>query len=154
MAECYAGHLHLDTDVDSPAMIAWVKVILLGVTKLPCKLLAPLAVLFVDRNTHPIWGVRDATDLSWWNIGVRNACHNMYTRPQVQFITKGNTIDPSLEAKDGLQWRYRKSLDGKYVSFRMTWGKQRYKGKREFYIGWTMNKASYMRLTFFQLRVF
>ena len=135
--------------------MAWLRVFILGTFgKLIAKILAPLAVLVVDRKNHPVWGVRDATDLSWWNVGVRNAAHNMFTRPQVEYKTRVNTADITLEAYDGFQWRYRKSLDGKYVSFRCSWGKPRSKGKKEFYIGWTMNEKSYMRLTFFQFRPF
>lgn len=134
--------------------MAWLRVVLLGLFgKWIAKLLAPIAILFVDRKTHPIWGVRDATDLSWWNTGIRNAAHNLFSRPQVAFTTTGNTPDETLERLTGWQWRYRKSLDGKYVSFRMTWGAPRSsKGKHEFYVGWTMNEKPYMRLTFFQLR--
>ena len=136
---------------------SWLKVFALGITKLPVKLVAPLVVPFLDefdRMWHPIFGVADATDLSWWNIGVRNAAHNMYTRPMPEFESSGNTEDFTLEALEGFQWRHRASLDGKYVSFRMTWGKPRNKGKKEFYIGWTMNSQPYMRLTFFQFRPF
>lgn len=133
---------------------AWLTVVVLGLLKLPFKLLAPLAVLFVDRKHHSIWGVRDATDLSWWNTGIRNGAHNMFIRPQVEYITKGNTDDVTLERMDGFQWRFRRSLDAKYVSFRVTWGEPRNKGKKEFYVGWTMNETPDMRLTFFQLRPF
>ena len=134
---------------------SWLKVIGLGLTKAPFKILAPFVVPFIsDRVNHPIFGVRDATDLSYWNIAWRNGCHNMYNKPQVEYRTKGNTEDETLERLSGFQWRYRKSLDGDYVSFRMTWGKPRNKGKREFYIGWTMNETPRMRLTFFQLRPF
>lgn len=134
-------------------MIAWIKVILMGTLfKVTAKLLAPIMVLIVDRKNHPVWGVSDATDFSWWNTGIRNGAHNLFERPQVKFRTNGNTDDPTLEKIEGFQWRYRESLDGRYVSFRMTWGKPRSKGKREFYIGWTMNETPTMRLTFFQLR--
>lgn len=147
-------------------MIAWLKVIGLGLTKWPLKFVAMFVVPFlddVDRVTHPVFGVRDATDLSWKNIGWRNSVHNLYTRPQVPFETKSNTPDHTLERIRGFQWRYRYSVverpgsfdvpDGKYVSFRMTWGKPKpKKGKNEFYIGWTMNEKDYMRLTFFQFR--
>lgn len=138
-------------------MRAWLNVIVLGLTKLPCKLIAPLVVPFLSdesRNSHPVFGVRDATDIGYWNIAIRNACHNLYTRPMPEFHTRSNTGDWSLEQRHGFQWRYRESVDGEYVSFRMTWGKPRDKGKREFYVGWTMNSQPYMRLTFAQLRVF
>jgi hypothetical protein len=154
---------------------AWLKVIGLGITKIPLKILALFVVPFLNskqRVEHPIFGVRDATDLSYKNIAIRNAVHNMYNLPDVPFITVANTDDHTLEKESGLQWRYRKSgqwifefdetkpvfiPDGKYVSFRVTWGKPRNKGKREFYIGWTMGSSnlkgeSRMRLTFFQFR--
>jgi len=135
--------------------VAWIRVILLGTLgKLLAKILAPVAVFFVDRKTNSIWGVRDATDLSWWNVAVRNGAHNMFSRPQVKYTTKGNTADETLEKLKGFQWRLRKS-GSDYVSFRCTWGKPRAKkGKREFYVGWTMNEMPYMRLTFFQFRPF
>ena len=94
-------------------MLAWLKVIALGLVKLPCKLLAPIAVLFVDRQSHPVWGVKDATDLSWYNTGIRNGAHNLFTRPQADFVSRSNTDDHTLEQLDGFQWRVRKSLDGK-----------------------------------------
>lgn len=100
----------------------WFRVILLGtVGKLLAKLAAPIAVLFVDRKNHPIWGVRDATDLGYWNTGWRNGAHNMFSRPMPEYWTRTNTADETLEALPGFQWRYRESLDGQYVSFRMTW---------------------------------
>ena len=71
-------------------------------------------------------------------------------KPRPPFWTTG---DFDMEAS-GLKRRFRVSDDGKYVSYRVTWGKARPKGKREFYIGWTMNDSNYMRLTFFQLRAF
>lgn len=152
-------------------MKAWLKVIGLGLTKWPMKILALFWVPFLsdyNRINHPIFGVRDASlaNLTWYNIAFRNGCHNMYTRPMPEFNTIGNTDDETLEKLDGVQWRYRKSgkwiikytkfeADKEYVSFRITWGKPRnYKGKKEFYIGWTMNEEEYMRLTFFQLRPF
>ena len=119
--------------------------------RLPIKILAPIMVLFVDRKSHPVWGVRDATDLSWWNTGLRNAAHNFMTRATPMYTTQGSD---NLENLDGFQWRYRESLDGVYVSFRCTWGAPRNKGKKEFYIGWIMNDDPTMRLTFFQLRMF
>jgi hypothetical protein len=144
-----------DSGVAIPMMTAWLKVVALGLIKLPAKLLAPFAYFLIkDKVNHPVFGVQDATDLSWWNIGVRNACHNMITIDMPDYVSSGNTEDETLERLDGFQWRHRRSLDGKYVSFRMTWGKPRSnKGKREFYVGWTMNEMPYARLTFFQLRV-
>lgn len=135
--------------------MAWLKVILLGLFgKLLAKLLAPVAVLLVDRKRHPIWGIRDATDLGYWNTAFRNSAHNMFTRPQVEFVSKQNTPDDSMEKVNGVQRRWRTSKDGRYVSYRRTWGEPRDKGKREFYVGWTMNEKPYMRLTFFQWRPF
>jgi hypothetical protein len=141
-------------------MTAWLKVIGLGITKLPFKFLALFAYPFIDKVNNPFFGVRDATDLSYYNIAVRNGAHNLYNRPDVPHTTTGNTDDESLEKLEGFQWRRRESLDGKYVSFRVTWGKPRAsKGKKEFYIGWTMGSSNLkdearMRLTFFQFRPF
>ena len=135
-------------------MMAWLRVFLLGVIKLPMKVIAPFAYPFINPITNPVFGVRDANDLSWYNIAIRNGCHNLFTIDQPEFTTRSNSYDHTLEKLDCFQWRYRKSLDGKYVSFRCTWGEPRNKGKKEFYIGWTMNAAPYARLTFFQLRPF
>jgi hypothetical protein len=134
----------------------WLKVIFLGIFgKLIVKALAPVAVLFVDRQSHPVWGIRDATDLGYWNCAFRNSAHNMFTRPQVEFKSKQNTTDDTMEKLAGVQRRWRTSVDGQYVSYRRTWGKPRgKKGKKEFYVGWTMNEKPYMRLTFFQFRPF
>lgn len=137
----------------------WPKVIGLGLSKLPLKAAALVVVPFLDdedRVNHPIWGVRDATDLSWYNIAFRNGVHNVYTRDMPFWrTTASNTADETLEAEKGLQWRVRRSYSGEYVSFRVTWGKPRpSKGKREIYIGWTMNEKDYMRLTFIQFRLF
>ena len=139
--------------------MAWLKVFWIGLVCVwPAKILAPLAVLVVNRTTHPIWGVADATDLSWWNTGVRNGAYNLFNRKRVLYYQTGNArarADWSLEKLAGFQWRYRESLDLGYVSFRMTWGKPRAdKGKREFYIGWTMSEVPTFSLTFFQLRIF
>jgi len=134
-------------------IVPWLKVIVLGISKWPFKALAPLAYPFIDKVNNPIWGVKDATDLSFSNIAFRNACHNMLTRDMPEFDTWGNTEDETLEKLEGFQWRYRRSKDGKYVSFRMTWGKpDGKKGKDEFYVGWTMNEDDYMGVTFAQLR--
>ena len=136
--------------------MAWVRVFIIGIfLKIPVKLLAPIAVLFVDRQRHPVWGCRDATDLSYKNLAFRNGGHNFLTRWTPVYTTTGNTADETLEKLEGFQWRKRISLDKKYVSFRCTWGGPRAsKGKREFYIGWVMNENETMRLTFFQLRPF
>lgn len=136
--------------------MAWLKVFVIGLfLQVPVKLLAPVAVFFVDRKTHPIFGLSDATDLSWWNVAIRNGGGNFLNRPRPEFITKGNTDDETLEKLSGFQWRLRTSIDGEYVSFRCTWGEPRAsKGKREFYIGWIMNEKPIMNFTFFQLRLF
>lgn len=138
-------------------IISWLKVIALGLTKPPMKLLALFVVPFLndhDRKHHRIWGASDATDLSWKNIAWKNGVHNMTNRKGVDYTTTGDYLgDETLEKVDGFQWRYRESWSGDYVSFRMTWGEPRDKGKREFYVGWTMNETQYMRLTFFQLRL-
>lgn len=135
-------------------MKAWAKVIWLGIFgKLLAKISAPVAVLFVDRVEHPIWGIQDTQDTSYWNCAFRNSAHNMFTRPMPVYYTFSNTKDWTLEKRKGFQWRRRVSVDGEYVSFRMTWGKIKPKGKNEFYVGWVMNEVSdYMRLSFFQLR--
>ena len=138
--------------------MAWLRVIALGLLKWPAKLVAPFVVPFLDdmqRIHHPVFGVQDTKDTSYYNIAVRNSVHNMITTPMPNYVTSGNTEDETLEKLEGFQWRHRRSIGGKYVSFRMTWGKPRAKGKREFYVGWVMNEvASYARLTFFQLRIF
>ena len=140
-------------------MKGWPLVFAKGVTKLPLKIVAPFVVPFLSKKSrvhHPVFGVKDATDTSWWNVGIRNSVHN-YTRvPTLTWYTvKTNTPnDASLEEVAGWQYRIRHSSDTKYKSFRATWGKPRAKGKREFYIGWTLNNESFMRLTFFQLRLF
>lgn len=138
--------------------MAWVIVVLLGVLKWPFKVLALIVVPFLsdeNRINHPLFGVKDAKRTDWYFIAVRNGAHNLTNRPTRPFQTWGNTNDPTLEKLKGFQWRYRKSLNDRYVSFRCTWGSPRpKKGKREFYIGWTMNEEPNMRLTFFQLRPF
>lgn len=125
----------------------------MGVLKLPMKVIAPFAYPFINPITNPIFGVRDAYDIGFWNIAIRNGCHNMFTIDRPDFVSRSNTDDHTLELRRGFQWRYRRSLDGKYVSFRCTWGKPRASGKSEFYIGWTMNEEPTARLTFFQLRI-
>lgn len=140
-------------------MLCWLRIIFLGLAKLPLRLIAPLAYPFIDPVHNPVFGVRDATDTSFYNIAIRNACHNLTRRPGVPYRGLTNTDDWTLEKYSGLQWRWRQSLDGRYASFRVTWGEPRPKGKREFYVGWTLGqhdlKGNYvMRLTFFQLRPF
>ena len=143
-------------------MRAWISVLMHGLVKIPLKIIAPVGYFFIkDKVNHPIFGVRDAEDLSWYNIAIRNGCHNFFNKPGVQYWERTNTPeDTTLEMLDGFQWRYRKSLNGKYVSFRCTWGAPRQsKGKREFYIGWTLGQTNLkgeerMRLTFFQFRPF
>lgn len=143
-------------------MSPWLDVLAHGLKQLPYKAAAPFRVPFLndeDRKNHPVWGVRDATDLSWWNIGVRNSIHNFNNRQPVPFTRKGNKRaqqDWSLEKLDGFQWRLSTAEDDSMVSLRVTWGKARpSKGKKEFYIGWKMDSGTpYVNLTFFQLRVF
>lgn len=120
--------------------------------KLVCKAIAPVAVLFVDRINHPVWGISDAkSPVPYWEAAnpFGNACHNLFLRDAVGYDTWGNTEDDTLEKLDGLQWRFRRSHhSGNYISFRVTWGPPRKsKGKREFYIGWTLNEESTMRPT-------
>lgn len=140
-------------------MTAWLRVIWRGLFgKALAKIAAPVAVLFVDRKHHRIWGNHQTDDLGYWNSGWRNGAHNFSRRPQVPYTEKSNTDDETLERLDGFQWRLRKSLDGRYVSFRCTWGKVRPEGKKEFYVGWTMRPLGFedntMALTFFQFRPF
>jgi hypothetical protein len=119
------------------------------------KLAAPIAYFFIGNKNEGPFGVWDATDKSWYNIAIRNGAHNYSARGAVKYTQKGNTEDWTLEKEEGFQWRHRKSLDGQYVSFRCSWGKPRNKGKKEFYIGWTMDDSRpVMRCTFFQLRIF
>ncbi len=133
--------------------MAWLRVFLTGIFLVwPAKLLAPFVVPFVSDD-HPIWG-NDERVISYWDSAFRNSAFNLINKPMPLYDTYGNTEDETLEKLDGYQWRYRRSLDDKYVSFRMTWGKVRDKGKREFYIGWTMRPGEFMGLTFFQLRLF
>jgi hypothetical protein len=141
------------------AIKAWGLVLKVGLIKWPLKLVAPIAYFFIgNKNTHPVFGVADATDKSWYNIAIRNGVHNYANRERLPFVNFGNykaKLDWSLEKEEGFQWRYRRSYNGQYVSFRCTWGKPRNKGKREFYIGWTMDSSrETMRCTFFQLRIF
>ena len=140
---------------------AWKLVIKKGFGKIVKRISAPFVVPFLDeeeRKSHPVYGVADATDLSWWNIGVRNACRNYRMVPAQPYSQWGNKLaaqDWTLENLEGFQKRWRLSKDGQYISFRATWGKPRKKGKREFYIGWKMDKsADVMVLTFFQFRPF
>lgn len=131
-------------------MKAWLLVLFVGMLKIPLKVLALVWVPFLNdyhRVNHPVFGVSDATDLSWKNIAFRNGAHNATAKKTPAFTSHGDT---DMEA-EGFKKRYRKSVDGRYVSFRMTWGKpHQTKGKKEFYIGWTMNDKPYMRVTFFQ----
>jgi len=139
----------------------WLSVLGHGLKQLPYKIAAPFVVPFLnesERSTHPVWGVRDTEDLSWWNVGVRNAIHNFNNVKARPYTRKGNKLaqeDWSLEELDGFQWRLSRSVDGELVSFRATWGEPRAsKGKKEFYIGWKMdNDKAYVSLTFFQLRL-
>ena len=141
--------------------MAWLNVIFFGLLKIPMSIAALFVVPFLDddaRVNHPVFGVRDATDLSYSNIGFRNSVHNWLNKPTPNFTQTGNAMareDWSLENRHGFQWRYRISDDSKYVSFRATWGKIQNLGKKEFYIGWTMDRSrDYMRVTFFQFTPF
>jgi len=121
-----------------------------GIWRLILKPVALVVVPFLDdeqRVSHPIWGARDATDTSWKNIAWTNGVHNYNSLPSVPYFSKG---DEDMEMP-GVKVRHRVSKDGKYVSYRRTWGKARVEGKKEFYIGWTMNETDYMRPTL-QLR--
>ncbi len=143
--------------------LAWLNVIRVGVGQWFIKFAGLFVVPFLDdeaRVEHPLYGARDATDLSYWNIAVRNGAHNYQTKKAVRYSQKGNVprvrkgVRDPMEEK-GFKWRYRKSLDGKYVSFRMTFLNARPKGKRELYIGWTMDvNSAIFSITFFQLRLF
>lgn len=124
--------------------------------KVVCKALAPIAVLFVDRVNHPIWGINDQEAPIPYREAAnpfRNACHNLFLKDQWGYDTWSNTDDWTLELREGFQWRFRRSHGaGNYISFRCTWGKPRAaKGKHELYVGWTMNEEPTMRPTL-QLR--
>ena len=134
---------------------AWATVFGIGIFGiLPAKIAAPVVVPFIkDKKNHPIWGINDTTDFSYWNMAFRNSAHNLLKKDAVEYKTTGNTNDETLEKLEGFQWRRRESVDGKYVSFRITWGKpDGSKGKKEFYIGWTMNETPGFGLSFVQLR--
>ena len=130
-------------------LVGWVgNIFLMGLTRwLIMKPLAPIAVLFVDRKDHSIWGVEDATDLGYWNTAIRNGAHNYTVRDEPGKWTTWGSDDDEMELEDGFRWRYNRSESRVYNSFRITWGKARNEGKREFYIGWTMNGTGRMRLT-------
>lgn len=134
-------------------MFAWIKVFAIGIFGIiPAKIIAPFVWPFIDKKNHPIWGIDDTTDFSYWNGAFRNSAHNLLNKPRVEYTSTGNTDDETLEQLEGFQWRHRKSLNGKYVSFRITWGKPNNKGKKEFYIGWTMNETPSFGLSFVQFR--
>lgn len=137
--------------------MAWLRVVGCGLLKILAKAVAPLAVLFVDRRKHPVWG-NSWNYVGYWDSAnpFGNSAHNLFRKPMPLYTTTSNTTDLTLEKEPGFQWRRCESKDGKYVSFRCTWGKPRAsKGKREFYIGWTMREDfedNTMSLTFFQFR--
>ena len=142
---------------------AWARVVGVGLfARIPCKIAAFFVVPFLDekaRKEHSVFGNNWTNDLSYYNIAVRNGAYNLSRKPMPNFSTQANTKDHTLEKEEGLQWRYRRSTgDGKYVSFRMSWGKPRKsKGKREIYIGWKMRENfedNTMSLTFMQIRIF
>lgn len=116
--------------------MTWIRFIFYILARFLAKLTAPIAVFFVDRRFHPIWGVEDTNNLSWWNIAIRNGAHNCFLRNSPPHKCTG---DAKME-ESGLKRRFCRSLSGKYASFRVTWGKSRKKGKREFYIGWTLSQ--------------
>jgi len=131
-------------------MKAWWNVLKSAPYRILAKIAAPFVVPFLspsDRINHPVFGVDDATDLSYTNIAWRNGAHNYTNRPQVEWVHAGGA--PDLEHSEGVKWRVRESADGQYVSFRVVWGEAR---QYEFYAGWTMNNTPRMRLTF-QLRM-
>lgn len=140
--------------------MAWLRVLAYGVLLVPLKLVAPLAVLLVDRVNHPIWG-NSVRYKSYWDSAnpFGNACHNLYKRPMPEYTWRGNTDDETLEALEGFQWRVCRSKDGKYVSFRCTWGAPRpSKGKRELYTGFKMRSPDFedglMKYSLLQFRFF
>lgn len=119
-----------------------------------------LAILVVwklsdyERVHHEVFGVEDATDLSYWNIAVRNGAHNFFNRTQPNYTTavfpQG---DLTLEKLSGWQFRYRISDNQRYHSYRVTFGEPRpSKGKKEFYIGWTMNNTDGLMRPTIQMR--
>jgi hypothetical protein len=136
----------------------WVKYTLMT---LPVKIAAFLVVPFLNedqRIRHPVFGARDATDLSYYNIAVRNGGHNYLVLPLPEYDQwPADLADETLEKESGFQWRARRSkTDPAYASIRFSWGKPREsKGKRELYIGWTMdagNKENEMGFSIFQFR--
>lgn len=146
----------------------WLRVLKYGLMQLPYKIAAPFVVPFLskdERRSHPKFGNTGATDLGWWNIGVRNSCGNYEARPMPAYRTSGQFKgDETLEKVPGWQWRVRHSIEynasgaisdvGRFRSFRFTFGPVRpQKGKWEFYVGYKMDSSEkVMRLTFFQLR--
>jgi len=132
----------------------WVKHALLT---LPVKIAALFVVPFLspsDRINHEVFGADDATDLSWYNIAVRNGGSNFNNKPRPEYEQwPKDLVDETLEKESGFQWRARRS--GDYASFRITWGEPRKsKGKKEFYTGWTMDKSrDDMGFSIIQLRM-
>jgi len=128
-------------DIKHSAFRSWVGFAFEYTARLLAKISALVVVPFLDderRLNHPVYGVRDASDLGYWNIAVRNACHNFRQRDTVHHRCFG---DLDMEA-EGLKVRRCRSDSGKYRSFRVTWGKARpRKGKKEFYIGWTLSQT-------------
>lgn len=135
--------------------MAWLNVFKVGIGQLFYKFWAPLAVLLVDKINHPIWGNSNGY-AGYIDIAFRNSTHNYNTRDAVPYTQKGNVPVVRRGAKDpmeekGFLWRYRRSADGKYVSFRFTFGRPLPQGKKEFYIGWTMDiNSKTFSITFFQ----
>lgn len=138
-------------------IVAWANYLLYFALRVPAKLLALVVVPFLDdyhRTFHPIWGCRDTTDLSYYNIAIKNGAHNAVNKDAVKYYDVTNTPgDPTLEQLSGYQWRIRRSVSGNYISYRFTWGEPRKsKGKREIYFGWVMNEKPTIRPTF-QVRI-
>ena len=99
-----------------------------------------------QRITHPTYGVRDATDLSYRNIAIRNGAHNYGNRKLVQY----SQIGAINETVPGTYVRIRETLSGRFFSYRKVWGKpNRSKGKKELYYGWVPNSdGKTMRASF------
>jgi len=147
---------------------AWLKVFLLGIFAVwPAKILALVVVPFMlkwgNPETFPIWGNRErgplAGESNYYHYAIKNAAFNLLNKSQPEWENYGGNKlgreDDTLENLEGFQTRWRRSLDGKYVSFRATWGKPNHsKGKKEFYIGWSLNDNKIMGLSFFQFTPF
>jgi len=148
--------------------MAWLRVFGLGIFAIiPAKIAALVVVPFMlkwgNPQTFPIWGNHERGPLpgesNYYHYAIKNSAFNLLNKPMPEWeTTGGNKLgleDETLEQRVGLQTRSRKSKDGKYVSFRATWGKPHAsKGKKEFYIGWSLNDMETMGLSFFQFTPF